>query len=79
MKLSLNPGMVVLAVTVDTHGIAVGTVSERNLCTVEECVEDIVSEVSDEIANAMLLMMEVVAEGAAAPKLEAVRARLRQT
>lgn len=56
-------------------GIAVGRVSERNLRSVEECVDDIVSVSSDEIANAILLMMEVekvVVEGAAAVTLAAL-------
>ncbi|MFT6432601.1 MAG: threonine dehydratase [Candidatus Azotimanducaceae bacterium] len=56
-------------------GIAVGRVAERNLRSVEECVDDIVSVSSDEIANAILLMMEVekvVVEGAAAVTLAAL-------
>lgn len=56
-------------------GIAVGQVAQRNLQSVESYVDDIVSVSSDEIANAILLMMEVekvVIEGAAAVTLAAL-------
>jgi threonine dehydratase len=56
-------------------GIAVGQVAQRNLQSVEAYVDDIVSVSSDEIANAILLMMEVekvVIEGAAAVTLAAL-------
>jgi len=56
-------------------GIAVGRVAERNLNSVRECVDDIVTVTSDEIANAILLMLEVekmLVEGAAAVTLAAL-------
>jgi len=56
-------------------GIAVGRVAERNLRSVQNCVDDIISVSSDEIANAILLMMEVekvLVEGAAAVTLAAL-------
>ncbi len=56
-------------------GIAVRRVSERNLGTVERYVDDIVAVTSDEIANAIMLMLEIeklVIEGSAAVTLAAL-------
>ncbi|MDZ7685814.1 MAG: pyridoxal-phosphate dependent enzyme [Gammaproteobacteria bacterium] len=56
-------------------GIGVRRVSANNLDTVTRLVDDIVSVTSDEIANAILLMLEVemlVTEGAAAVTLAAL-------
>ena len=77
MAQSRNAGHVVTLGTkpMIADGIAVGRVSDRNLQTVMSCVDDIVSVTSDEIANAILLMMEVekvLIEGAAAVTLAAL-------
>ncbi len=77
MKQSKDAGQVVTlgSKPMIAGGIAVGRVAERNLHSVEALVDDIVSVSSDEIANAILLMMEVekvVIEGAAAVTLAAL-------
>ncbi|MCB1646923.1 MAG: threonine ammonia-lyase [Pseudomonadales bacterium] len=57
------------------EGIAVRKVSARNLTTVREYVDDIVTVTSDEIANAIMLTMEIeklVIEGAAAVTVAAL-------
>lgn len=56
-------------------GIAVRKVSTRNLATVNRLVDDVVCVSSDEIANAVMLMLEIekiVIEGAAAVTLAAL-------
>lgn len=56
-------------------GIAVRRVGERNLETVLDYVDDMVSVTTDEIANAIMLMLEIeklVIEGAAAVTLAAL-------
>jgi len=56
-------------------GIAVRTVAARNLETVQRYVDDLVYVSSDEIANAIMLMLEIeklVIEGAAAVTLAAL-------
>lgn len=56
-------------------GIAVRRVNETNLATVQQHVSEIVSVSSDEIANAIMLMLEIeknVIEGAAAVTLAAL-------
>lgn len=56
-------------------GIAVRKVSARNLATVQRYVDDMVSVSSDEIANAIMLTMEIekiVIEGAAAVTVAAL-------
>ena len=56
-------------------GIAVREVGAANLEIVKSCVDEVVSVSSDEIANAIMLMLEIeklVAEGAAATPLAAL-------
>ena len=56
-------------------GIAVRQVAPENLKVVNACVDDMVSVSSDEIANAIMLMLEIeklVVEGAAAAPLAAL-------
>lgn len=56
-------------------GIAVREVAPENLKVVNACVDEIVSVTSDEIANAIMLMLEIeklVVEGAAATPLAAL-------
>ncbi len=63
------------AAPIIADGIAVRKVSARNLATVNRYVDDLVSVTSDEIANAIMLMLEIektVIEGAAAVTLAAL-------
>ncbi len=74
---SLRSGHVVPlpAAPVIADGIAVGQVAARNLSTVSRLVDEMVSVTSDEIANAIMLMLEIeklVIEGAAAVPLAAL-------
>lgn len=77
MNQSLNAGKVVELVPQPTiaDGIAVGTVSRTNLNTVSRLVDQMVSVSSDQIAHAIMLMLEIeklVIEGAAATTLAAL-------
>ncbi len=63
------------AAPVIADGIAVREVAPENLKVVNECVDEVVSVSSDEIANAIMLMLEIeklVVEGAAATPLAAL-------
>lgn len=67
--LTLDPAPII------ADGIAVRRVAERNLDTVMRRVDDMVSVSTDEIANAIMLMLEIeklVIEGAAAVTLAAL-------
>ena len=67
VKLNPAPGI--------ADGIAVRQVAQRNLDTVTEYVDDMLSVTTDEIANAIMLMLEIeklVIEGAAAVTLAAL-------
>ncbi len=77
MHQSLQSGKIVelSPAPIIADGIAVRKVSERNLATVNRYVDEIVSVSSDEIANAVMLMLEIeklVIEGAAAVTLAAL-------
>jgi len=77
MHQSLQSGKIVelSPAPVIADGIAVRKVSERNLATVNRYVDEIVRVTSDEIANAVMLMLEIeklVIEGAAAVTLAAL-------
>lgn len=77
MHQSLQSGKVVNLTPspVIADGIAIRTVAPRNLATVNRLVDDIVCVTSEEIANAIMLMLEIeklVIEGAAAVTLAAL-------
>ncbi len=77
MHQSLQSGKVVelAPAPIIADGIAILKVAERNLATVNQLVDDIVCVTSEEIANAIMLMLEIeklVAEGAAAVTLAAL-------
>jgi threonine dehydratase len=63
------------AQSIIADGIAVRRVSDTNLCTVLQSVDQMVSVTSDEIANAIMLMLEIektVVEGSAAVTIAAL-------